>query len=402
MNQKFYFFLLVVIIAIAGCSNETSENQNVSTGDFYYTCPMHPSVVSNTPGACPVCNMSLIKVKKESKKVGHQGNFVTLDSRQQTLAGIQLDTVKFRTIIPASTILGTVVVDEEKVTIVGSRIKGRIDKLFVQSSGDFLQKGSPIYSIYSELLLSDEKEYLALLEKKKTTPKLSPVLEEMILASKNKLLLWGLSEKQISEIENNKFPDPLMTFYAPETGYVSEVNVKEGMYVEEGNMLLKIVQLNQVWVEAQVYSNEIEKINNSRLFQIFTETSPDEILNGNLVYNNPSLEQGRKIHLLRIRVNNSKNKLLPGMMVYVTPQTTAKSVLSIPKSAILFEKMKMVWVRTNIHTFEQRMVETGIENKQMVEILSGLKENEVVVKSGAYLISSEFILKNGVGQKHQH
>lgn len=402
MSQQFYFFLLAIAFAVAGCSKGTSGNQDILAGDFYYTCPMHPSVMSNTPGACPVCNMSLIKVKKESKNKEQKGNFVTLDSRQQTLAGIELDTVKFSTILPSATILGTVVIDEEQVTIISSRIKGRIDKLFVRSSGDFLQKGNPIYSIYSEQLLSDEKEYLALLEKKKTTPKLSPILEEMIIGSKNKLLLWGLAETQILELEKNNLPAPLMTFYAPETGYVSEVNIKEGMYVEEGSLLIKIVQLNQVWVEAQVYTNEIEKINTSKLFQIFTETAPNEALNGSLVYNNPSLEQGRKIHLIRIRVNNSKHKLLPGMMVYVSPQTTAKPVLAIPKSAILFEKMKTVWIKTNKHTFEQRMVETGIENKQMVEVLSGLKENEVVVQAGAYLISSEFMLKNGVGQKHEH
>lgn len=90
------------------------------------------------------------------------------------------------------------------------------------------------------------------------------------------------------------------------------------------------------------------------------------------------------------------------MMVYVSPKKNTKPVLAVPKSAVLLEKMKTVWIMTDKNTFEQRMVETGIENKNLIEILSGIKEGEIIVTSGAYLVSGEFILKSGAGQRHDH
>lgn len=400
MTQKIIFLFISVVLMFCSCKNK-HENHTENKDNENYTCPMHPSVKSNSPGACPVCGMALIKVQqKEKNHEGHKGNFITLDKRQQRLAGIETDTVKFKTIFPTSTILGTVAIDEEQVTTISSRVKGRIEKLYIKTSGEYLRKGNPVYSIYSEQLFADEKEFLLLTEKKGQGNTANNFLDDMVTASRNKLLLWGLTESQISEVEKNKAASPQITFYSKTHGYVTEVAVKEGMYVEEGTLLIKISELKEVWVEAQAYASE--KIRSNSSFQIYSATSPDELYNGSLVFNNPSVEAGRKIQLLRIRIDNAKSKLIPGMMVYVNPTTTSQTVLSVPKSALLLEKMKTVWIKSDETTFEQRMVVTGIENKYLVEILSGIKEGEIVVTSGAYLISSEFILKSGAGQRHDH
>ena len=400
MTQKIIVLIISVVLMFCSCKNK-QENHTENIDKEYYTCPMHPSVKSNSPGACPVCGMALIKVQqKEKGHEGHKGNFITLDKRQQKLAGIETDTVKFKTIFPTSTILGTVAIDEEQITTISSRVKGRIDKLYIKTSGEYLRKGNPVYSIYSEQLFADEREFLLLTEKMEQGNTANNFLDGMVTASRNKLLLWGLTESQISEIEKNKTASPQITFYSLAQGYVTEVAVKEGMYVEEGTLLMKISELKEVWVEAQAYASE--KISGNSSFQIYSATSPDELYNGSLVFNNPSVEAGRKIQLLRIRIDNAKSKLIPGMMVYVNPKKTSKSVLSVPKSALLLEKMKTVWIKTDETTFEQRMVVTGIENNYLVELLSGIKEGEIVVTSGAYLISSEFILKSGAGQRHDH
>ena len=399
MKQKIIFFFIAVSYVLGSC-NSGEEKSTDYEADSYYTCPMHPSVQSHTPGSCPVCNMSLIKVKKiEKSHEGHKGNFITLDERQQLLAGIETDTIKFNTIILASTILGTVAIDEEQVTTISSRVKGRIEKLYIKSPGEYIQEGNPLYDIYSEELFSDEKEFLALADKKQTNT-IDKFLADMFIASKNKLKLWGLTENQIAELEKNKVATPRITFFSTAGGYVTEVQIKEGMYVNEGSPLIKLAGLKQVWVEAQVYTNE--KMISNNLFQIISTSSPDEIYNGKLVFNNPRVEEGRKIQLLRIGVENTKNKLIPGMMVYGSPKKETQPVLSVPKSAVLLEKMKTVWIKTDATTFEQRMVETGMENKYLYEIVSGIKEGEIIVIAGAYLISSEFILKSGAGQRHEH
>lgn len=402
MKQKIIFLSITILFALAGCKSKNENHAGHDSGT-YYTCPMHPSVKSNSPGSCPVCNMSLIKVEKQNNQhLQHEGNFITIDKKQQQLAGIKTDTVKFQTIIPASTILETVAIDEEQVTTISSRVKGRIDKLYIKTSGEYIRKGNPVYAIYSEQLFADEKEFLALSEKRTNNTTENKLLDDMLSASKNKLLLWGLSEKQIAELGKNKSASPQIIFYAQTEGYVTEVLVKEGEYVEVGTSIVKLTTLNQVWIDAQVYSNEIERISGSNYFQVFSETYPDEVYTGRLVFSNPGVEDNRKVQLMRLKVDNSKSKLIPGMMVYVSPKQNSKPVLAVPKSAVLLEKMKTVWVLAHDNTFEQRMVETGAENKFWIEIVSGLKEGETVVTEGAYLISSEFILKSGAGQRHEH
>lgn len=401
MKNFIYSTALITIFIFTGCKNGHENHE--ATSDSYYTCPMHPSVVSSTPGACPVCNMSLIKVeKKENLHAGQQGNFITIDKRQQELAGIKTDTVKPRNIASTSSIIGTVTIDEDQVKTISSRVKGRIDKLFIKTTGVYLKNRSPLYSIYSEQIQADGKEYLSLLQKSKTVSTTTNLTNELVSAAKNKLLLWGLNEKQISELEASGKSSPTITFYSSEAGYVTEVNITEGMYVDEGSSLLKITSLNQVWVEAQLYSNEISGIAENKIFQVFSESNPEEVYKGILVYNNPIVEEGKRIHLLKIRVTNSGGKLIPGTLVSVIPKKSITNVLAVPKSALLLEKMKTVWVLAHDNTFEQRMVETGTENKYLIEITSGLKLGDIVVTEGAYLISSEFILKSGAGQRHDH
>ena len=344
MKQKIIFLSITILFALAGCKSKNENHAGHDSGT-YYTCPMHPTVKSNSPGSCPVCNMSLIKVEGQNNEHAQQeGNFITIEKQQQQLAGIKTDTVKFQNIFSSSTILGTVAIDEEQVTTISSRVKGRLDKLYIKTSGEYIRKGNPVYAIYSEQLFADEKEFLVLSENKINSNAENKLLNDMLSASKNKLLLWGLSEKQIEELEKNKSASPQIVFYAQTEGYVTEILVKEGAYVEEGTLLIKLTALNQVWIDAQVYSNEIEKISGSNSFQVFSETYPDEIYTGRLVFSNPSVENGRKVQLLRLKVDNSKNKLIPGMMVYVSPKQNSKPVLAVPKSAVLLEKMKTVWV----------------------------------------------------------
>ncbi len=399
MKQFVFSIAIFSMLLLAACKNGHENHDTIS--DSYYTCPMHPTVISSTPGSCPVCNMSLVKVeKKANEHAGHQGNFITIDKHKQQLAGIKTDTVKLRMIHPASSIVGTVAIDEEQVKTISSRVKGRIDKLNVKVSGVYLQSGSPLYSIYSEQLIADEKEYLVLLEKTKSASA-SNFAIEMLHASKKKLSLWGLTENQISELKSSGKPSALITFNAAESGYVSEVKITEGMYVDEGTPLLKITSLKQVWVEAQVYSNELSKADN-KSFLIYSESNPDEVYSGTLVYNNPSIEQGRRVQLLRIRTDNLHGKLIPGMMVMVSAQQITQPVLAVPKSAVLLEKMKTVWIWTHNNTFEQRMVETGNENKHWIEISSGLEVGDLVVTEGAYLLNSELVLQKGANMKHNH
>lgn len=401
MRPIIYSIFILSMFILSRCKNGNNDPQAAT--ESYYTCPMHPSVKSDQPGSCPVCNMSLIQVEKvEKNKEEQSGNFVTLDPYKQKLAGIKTDTVTFRDLLSTSLFVGTVVVDEEQVKTVSSRAAGRIDKLFVKATGIYLKKGSPLYSIYSEQLQSDQKEYLILFEKSGSTSPSSEYFGDMLSAARNKLLLWGLTEKQINKIETTRRIEPFVTFYSPVSGYVTEVSIAEGMYVGEGSPLVKITSLDHVWIETQVYSNEIAKVAKNRTFKVFTGNKSEKGYTGTLAYDNPVIEQGKRIHLLKIRVNNADGNLIPGTLVSVIPENVATKVIMVPKSAVLLENMKTVWLLTHENTFQQQMVQTGAENSDWIEVISGLKQGDIIVTEGAYLLSSEFILKNGTEQRHQH
>jgi Cu(I)/Ag(I) efflux system membrane fusion protein len=384
---------------ISACGDQEDEHQGHDEGS-YYTCPMHPSVKSATPGSCPVCNMSLIKVEaQKTDHEGHKGNTITLNLEQQRLAGIAFDKVHYRSILPTTAMLGTVSIDEEKVSAISSRVSGRIEKLHFTTSGQQIRKGDPIYEIYSEQLTADQKELLALLKQKEINGS-SDFIDKLIVASRKKLQLWGLTTAQLKALENGKEVQETVTFYAPISGYVSNVRIKEGAYINEGTQLFELADLNTVWIEVQVYKGD--KVNGIQNFKVYSEGSPNAVFNGKLVYLNPTVERNKKVQLLRLSVENKDQLLVPGMIVNVNSAQSSNRVLSVPKSAVLLEKMKTVWVRLDETTFEQRMVETGIENANYIEILSGVKEGEEIVKNGAYLVSSEFILKKGTTMRHAH
>lgn len=394
--------IILFIFFLFPCCND-GHKKHMTQNEAYYTCPMHPSVVSTSPGSCPVCNMSLIKVEKNSiPNAKMNGNVVTIDKLQQRLAGIILDTVSIRSLTSSTQLLGTVAIDEESVKTISCRVNGRIEKLHAKSTGQYIKSGSPLYSIYSEQLLSDEKEYLNLLGNVKHQKPNGMLHNELIRAARNKLLLWGLSESQILDLETKGTTSPFIQFVAPASGYITEINIKEGEYVSEGTLLFKLIGLNQVWIEVQVYANELVAIQDSKTFAIYSESNPEKIYSGKLVYNNPYIEADKRIQLLKIKIENSQGDLIPGTVVSVAPANTSTRVIAVPKSAVLLEKMKTVWVWSLGDNFEQRMVETGIHTKSWIEIKAGLKPGEIFVSEGAYLISSEFILKSGAGQRHEH
>jgi Cu(I)/Ag(I) efflux system membrane fusion protein len=338
--------------------------------------------------------------KTEQSHEGH-GNeheaMLSLTEQERVVANIQIDTAQIKTIFEETTLIGTAAVDERNINIVSSRVKGRIDKLFVRNPGTYVKTGDPLYSIYSEELLSYENEYLLAINENKKATTQKEITQRMVDAARRRLELWTLTEKQISELEKTKSISPLITFYSNRSGYLSELLVREGEYTEIGSPMFRLADLNSLWIEAQLYSSEINYLKQSPTLEVEFEAFPDERLKGEVVYDNPRLEDNTKINLVRVRVSNAKGNYKPGMMAYIYLKRNEKRTLVIPKSALLLENFTTVWVETPDGMFEQRMIETGISNKRDVEILSGLTAGDRVVITGAYLLNSAWKVKQGGG-----
>ena len=338
--------------------------------------------------------------KPKQKKDEHAGmdmmaNMVHLSPQEIALINLAVDTAKIKNIFETSDFVGTVTIDENNISNISSRVNGRIEKLFVRNPGEEIKKGQVLYAVYSEELLSDENEFLLSLEQQSTFTGQKNTVNILVEASRKKLSLWGLSEEQIKELTQKKKTSPTVNFYSNVNGYLTELNISEGEYVSTGTPLFKIASLETVWVNAEIYQNEVSYLFQNPEIELEFEALPNEIFKGQIILNPPVLDTDKKVSSVKISVQNANEKIKPGMMATVSVKRNQKRTLVIPKSALVLSKIISVWVETKPGMYEIRMVKPGIENKIEVEILSGIEEGDKVVSSGVYLLNSAFILKNG-------
>ena len=324
-------------------------------------------------------------------------DMVTLTKKEELYANIKIDTVKQKLIAEYTSLLGTTNFDERKVTVVTARIRGRIDKLFVINPQQAIVAGQPLYSIYSEELLSYENEFLNALQQQTQFNSMKQIIDQLVESARKKLLLWGLTAEQIKKLEKTGTASALVTFYSTGSGTLIELPISEGQYVETGTPLFRIADLSQLWIEAQMYTNELKWLHENPSITVELDAFPDESFTAKPVFDNPVIENEQKISLVRFMIVNHKLVLKPGMMAYVNIKRNEKKTLVIPKSSILIGNMTTAWVKTGNGMFENRMIQLGIQNKKEVEVLDGLQEGEQIVTNGAYLLNSALILKKGAG-----
>ena len=380
------------LLLIASCKNKTKTE--VVNSDVYYTCSMDPQVVESKPGKCPICHMELTAVKKSAAQ--KNDNELQLSPEQMQLGNIQADTIGKEFISNQMILTGTLNFDETKVNDVSARVGGRIEKLYFKKTGDYVSKGAPLYDIYSEELNNAKQEYLLALQKKATLGNSLVNFDDIIDAAKNKLLLWGMSEQQIKNLNKRVLSNPKTTFYSTASGYITQLDLQEGDYIAEGASIVKLADLSDLWVEAQVYSTQLSQLNNAKDVTKQIPDLPGKTIPGKISFQNPELNPATRINLIRINIQNKDNELKPGMSAYITVKTGGVNALFLPSDAVLRDgKMAMVWIETSQNKFKSVMVETGMESGNSIEIKSGIHANDVVVTSGAYLLQSEYVFRKG-------
>lgn len=337
------------------------------------------------------------ETEQHNSHAGEHDTMLSLTQAERQAANIRIDSAVVKTLYEETTLIGVAAPDELRVNVISSRVKGRIDKLFVRNPGEFVKSGTPLYSIYSEELLAFENEYLLAIDEDKKATSQKAVTQRMVQSARKRLELLTLSGRQIEMLEKTRDVSPLITFYSNRSGYLSGLLVREGEYADVGTPLFRLADYSTLWIEAQLYSAEIKYLLQAPVLEVEFEAFPGKRLQAEIVYNNPALEENTKINLLRLRVDNINARFKPGMMAYVFLKRNQKETLVIPKSALLVENFTSVWVETPGPMFEQRMVKTGISNKREVEILEGLSPGDRVVISGAYLLNSAWKVKQGGG-----
>ncbi|WP_184550994.1 efflux RND transporter periplasmic adaptor subunit [Mucilaginibacter sp. FT3.2] len=388
--------MILIVVLFTACTQKPKVTVAKAANKAYYTCSMHPQIHEDHPGNCPICGMKLIKVEITENSMNMTANKITLTATQIQLAGIQTDTIKEQNVGSEKTLTGTVTTDDNQSEELSARLAGRIQQLFVRTTGERIAIGQPVYSIYSEDLQEAEKEYLLAKQQQKVLHNPDVDYPQLISAAENKLQLWGLSSAQIKNIAASGKVSANTTVLSKVSGTVSEIAVHEGDYVNEGMSILKTQTLNNLWVEAQLYASETNNYKkNDRVSVSFPDLN-GQVIPGKVNFVNPELSDASKVDLIRISIPNPQGLVRPGMLAYISVGVGSIHALAVPVSAILTDgKGSQVWIKNSDGSFSSRMIKPGNGNQSYVPVLFGLSAGDIVVTNGAYLLNSEMIFKNG-------
>jgi Cu(I)/Ag(I) efflux system membrane fusion protein len=291
---------------------------------------------------------------------------------------------------------GTLNFDQEKLSSVSTRVEGRIENLYVKKTGDYIRKGDKLYDLYSEQLNNAKQEYITALQQQNTIGNSLINYGALVEGAKTKLLLWGMTTAQIDQLAESKHASTLTTFYSPEDGYVTTLNIQEGGYAMEGSPLMQLADLSTLWAEAQVYTTQLTSLNKNSQVTVQIPDLNNLGITGTIDFVNPEINPDTRINLVRVTVRNVNNRLHPGMPVYIIASDRQHHAINLPVDAVLTDsKGATVWIEIKPGVYTVRMVHTGITNDNLIEITSGLQPGDVVVTSGAYLLNSEYIFENG-------
>ena len=409
--QKYKNYLIAAGILIVGIlignlfssgdsetTHKEGEHEYVQDAETQlWTCSMHPQIKMEKPGNCPICGMELIPLEEASSSSENiASNEIIMTEEAIQLANIQTTVVKESNAAKEIRLLGRVQPDERRLFSQVSHIPGRIERLYVNFTGEKVYAGQKIVRIYSPDLISAQKELFETIKSKDVYP-------QLYTASRNKLKLWKLSDKQIDAIEKSGAVQEQIDILSDHSGYVMKRNVELGDYITAGQTLFDIANLSTVWVMFEAYESDIPwiEINDKVTFTI--QALPGKTYTGKVTYVDPFVSSSTRVAKVRVEVKNPKNKLLPEMYANGLIQADMSDVedaIIIPKSSVLWTgKRAVVYVKVpheKTISFVYREIILGADMGEFYIVEEGLEAGEVVATNGVFRIDASAQL---VGQK---
>lgn len=388
----------MALLAPAWLLSACSTKKTADKGEQTYTCPMHPQIVQQGPGTCPICGMDLVSVSSAGKR-----NELMLDKNQVALANITTIMAGTGELDNSKRLNGKLAVNPQRTVYISSRVPGRIEQLYVKETGVPVHKGQPLYKIYSEQLAGLQQEYLVAAAQSAAFPD-NARFQQIATAARQKLQLYDVSAHTLDQIRQTKKADPYITYTAPANGVVASLQAGEGQYVSEGSTILQLENYDQLWVEADVYPAELNQVSVGKKVKVAVNGWEDQPVDMQIEFITPALQTGTQLAQLRGTIANSRQLWQPGMQANIyLPYGERSKVITLPTGAVIRdEKGAHVWIRKGRDRFVPRMVKTGLETADQVEIKEGIQAGETVVVTGAYLLYSEFVLKKGANPMAGH
>ena len=360
-------------------AGETALEHAAKHLDPTYTCPMHPQIVRDQPGQCPICGMDLVPVEAEA---GGAGAELTISPEVVNNLGVRTGQATVGDIWRRIDTLGYVDYDEERLVHVHVREEGWVETLAVRAVGDAVKAGQLLFELYAPNILKAQDDYLQVLRTGEA---------DLVRIGRSRLEKLGMSAEQIAEIERTRRSNPRLRVLAPQDGIVTELRVREGQYIQPMTDAVLISDLSEVWVQAEVFERQTSWVRVGAPAEAYLPGRPGEVLDGSVDFIYPTVDMKTRNLKVRLRFANPKGDLKPGMYADVVIYGGKKGgVLTVPREAVIRESQKArVILALGDGRFQPRDVRTGIETTDRVEILEGLAEGDVVVVSAQFLIDSE-------------
>ncbi len=396
LKNKWILLIVVLVVGIIigklispSANNKVvdSNNQKVEASkDQIWTCSMHPQIRQNEPGLCPLCGMDLIPLEENGVETDPMA--INMSNTAMQLANIS--TAVVGKIKPVKTIRlnGKIQTDERLVVSQSSHIPGRIERITVNFTGEFVNKGQEIAAIYSPELVTAQEELLE-------TQKIKDLQPQLFNASKEKLKNWKLTENQIEQILQTGKTKEIFPMLADVSGYVTKKMVNMGDYVRKGEMIYEIANLSSVWLLFDVYESDMIWIKKGDKVAFTVQSIPGETFEGKITYLDPIIDPKTRVAKARIELANPDLKFKPEM--FVSGNVEAKlpmktDAIVIPKSAVMWTgKRSVVYVKLASEkgvNFIMRKVTLGPSLGDAYIIEEGLQEGEEIAVNGTFTIDA--------------
>ena len=447
------------ILLMAGCGSGESQEETAEAKQLY-TCSMHPQVIQDKPGNCPICGMKLVPVKQQTSgsattaangpqtgkaatgdKKGRKilywrapmdptyirsgpgkspmgmdlvpvyegdaeaagGPTVVIDPVTIQDIGVQTATVKRVHLNRIIRTVGHVDYNEEQIHRVNIKFSGWIEKLYVDETGQQVKRGQPMMDIYSPDLVTTQEEYLLALRNREKLREadfgeVRRGSESLLEATRRRLLYWDITEQQIKDLERTGKVQKTVTLYAPVNGVVISKMAESGMRVMPGMDLYRIADLSTVWIYAHIYDYEVPWVRKGQPVVMDLPYIPGKFFRGTVNYVYPYLDEKTRDIKVRLIFDNPGLEMKPQMYANVQLESHLGRVIAVPEEAVIRSgKRNVMFVALGGGRFLPRDVTLGPEGQDgLVQVISGVDEGEVVVTSAQFMLDSESRLKEAI------
>ena len=324
---------------------------------------------------------------------------VSIDARRQQLIGVRTVAAKRELVAQAISAVGQVRYDETRLADVNLKLDGYIRDLFVDSTGQPVSFRQSLFTIYSPDLLATENEYLLALKTRDQLQR-SPIADarmhadQLVAAARQRLVLWDVPTDVIDDLEQQRQPVTAITFRSPVNGFVIEKTVVKGMHVTAGQTLYKVADLSVVWIEANIYEQDIAQVRVGATSTVTLDAYPGERFSGQLIYVYPTVDENTRTVKVRLTLENRGGRLKPGMYANVELRGTGGTGVVVPSDAVLDSgREQVVFVAKGDGYFEPRRVKVGRRLPDGIQILTGIKEGDQVATGATFFLDSESQLR---------